>query len=479
MMWTAAAADPAPLSAQDDPGFRQFRKELVPSPDALLSKLSQLQGVKLPQTTAQKLKQLGEQILGGMTPEQQRQLQGLAQQFMQGESQGVPPAYQDLAQNLQRQLQQQGSPVDLAELLNQLPTTLPGTLDPLKPPHRPSQSSPSAPDTGPVTPNQSANPANRSRTPQGPLDSADPQDSTPSAEFGAGEISLPQGDEARRIVEQFRNSIPETESRPFQPDPEWFEQKERPTGYSAEDSNESIGNRFDRMLMDAVNKQLNAPSQPDSRIVQSVGTLFEGLIDRVHKSVRQRDWSSTNRRAEQLGNRLQNRGRRLSAGSRFRGLAWPGLDASPRYDLWGIALLGGLFGGLGLWWLSRNRRQNQLGRSGLVSGRRFRVPRIRDSHELVQAVDDFLLTRFGKSSDCWHSRRAEMALCSLMPGRDVPIRQLIDCYEYARYSEVGNSLDTAQVQRCREILRGLAAAQRLKDAAVPGGESKETDAPKI
>ena len=462
----------APLSLPAQ-GFnlssRQLPEKLVPTPDQLLQKLSRLQGVDLPTSPNEQLMELGEKILSEMSPQQQKYLQELARQFQQGREPRIPPELKGLAENFQRQMLKEGQSLEFEDLLKELPQ---GWLPPASTPN-------GNPDS--TLPERAGN--SRTEPRREPRRDIPERDRTPSpAAPPRAESEIPgprelfDPEEAKRIAERLRDSISELpDNESYQPDPDWFEPEREPR-FSADDSGEYIGNRFDRMIMEAVENQLNRSDESRSRMADAVGDMFSGLVDRVHSRINEKDWSS-NRRArgigQQLHNQIRSRSESPSGGGFWRrfGSATPGDGLGGISGGWllGLLLLAAMVACI---WLMRKSTTGSGGVTRLFGGRSFRLPRkIRTADELVQAVDGFLLGRFGKPSSWWHSRRAEAALCYQLPNKGPRISQLVNCYEYARYSEVGESLSSAQIEECTAILHELASSHpQVADA----NETQET-----
>ena len=464
LAWTAGSFT---LIAQD-PGtsFREFQNELIPTPDQLLRKLSKLQGVKLPQSQAQKLKELGEKFLAGMTPDQKKILRDLAEKYKQGQTDGIPPNFRKLADEIQEQLGQGNQPFELKDLLDKWPDDLdfPQTS---RNPNRPETA-----NRGNREDWRSGNPALPGEA--GPsLTEQDPPKVIPS-----NQVPLIDLDQAARIAERFKDSISQIpqEGR-FEPNPDLFDRADQKGNYSSGDPRESIGNRFDRMIMNAVENQLSESGDSRSPIAQAVNDMFGGMVDRVHTRMNRQDWSNNgNRRSQSAVPSWDNR-----LGQRSAGLSWPRFDSMGDVNATGssswffLVAMGLTLIGIIAWLGRRVLSNNKTGSRGFLSRRNFRVPKIGTTDEMIRAVDGFLLSRFGKPSSWWHSRRAEVALCHDSPDLGNRIGQLVDCYEYARYSEVGNSLSNDQIQECSSILRDLASRRPTRDDPPCDSELRAAD----
>jgi hypothetical protein len=450
--------------------FRMFRPDQVPTPDQLLRKLSELQTVELPRDTARQIQELGQRLLEGMSPEQRKYLQELAREFQNSAPDSMPAEWQRLADDLSRRLRQEGTPLAVEDLLQQLPESL-------NPPTRNSPGrSPTPQGPGEAAPQPPRFPVSPDSAAAGEGTTLPRPDRGSSGRRGeAGESPklpvVPDPETTRKLVERLRETASRVpDAKIFQPNPEVFAPAPERSGPASGNSGESIGNRIDRMIMNAVDNQLNRSGETRSQLADAVNNMFSGVVDRLHSGIQQRDWSrSARERSRRLGRRLQapdRRFRQSSGGGFWNVFAGRSPISTNLADWWVPGLVISLVVVAGLWLAGRQQlRLGRLAASGLPGSRRFRVPKIRDTEGLVRAVDGLLLVHFGRPSSWWHSRRAETALQAWQPALGPRIRQLVYCYEYARYSETGESLSDSRIAECREILRELAAGSSAGESA--------------
>lgn len=433
--------------------LRDLPPELVPTPDQLLEKLSSLQGVELPKSSNQRLMELGQRMLEGMSDEQKAFFQNLAEQMNQGGQPTIPPEFRDFAEELQANLSKDDVPLDVQELFREFSrqkNTSP-SMEPLAP-SNPGGSASSKPSSTKERANR--NQKTESITPlRDRLNRRSrgnnlrpPREQSQSPETNAEEL-------ADRISQSMKKS---TDQEAFTPDPSWFE----PRSATQRGTGQSVGNRFDRMILEAVNNQLNEAGDSRSELAESVEGLFSGALDRVHRALNGRDWTSESRsvtsrskprsskaRSESVWSGVANRvgARDFEFGSAFVNLlVWAAGFALTAVLIWL---------GIGGWMKQRERGSGNRRRS--IPGK-IRTSRVTSGPELVQATDHLLLSRFGTPSRWWHAGRAEQALKDATPSLQDDVQKLVTCYEFARYSEVKEGLSEQELKDCRSILSMLA-----------------------
>lgn len=453
----------------DRAGFRSLGSRQIPTPNQLLAKLGQLRELDLPQSNAQQLRELGEKILSNMSPEDRENFKSMAEQLLQNQQGELPPQLSELAESFREQARRQGKDFEFRDLLKQLPDNFPtpgNNVDPgsgatTYPPFR------NLPQ-GQTTPPETVSPPANNNPPV--TDPGVTSGGSVGGSTGNNPTELPGTGDLEQLAEQFEESISEMpETRRFDPGEGFAENNQplRPRG------NESAGNRIDRIIMDAVENRLSNSGEAQSRIAESVNSAFSGLMEGINNRMKQRDWSSSvSERSRGIGHRIQEqmnhrpaaRGNRSWFGSGWGGSGSGGLSGSGDFLTRVLPILGAflLLGGLG-WFALRYASMEDKSVRQLLFGGRFRLPKINSAEQLVRAVDAFLLARFGKPSSWWHSRRAEVALNADIPGKTENIRELVDCYEYARYSEVGRLLSKEQIQRCTSILLDLSSTRTSDD----------------
>ncbi len=443
--------------------YRDLPRNLVPTPNQLLEKLSGLQGINLPKSSTQKLMDLGEKMLSGMNDQQKEYFRGLAEEIQGGKNPPLPPELRELAKKQQISMLPEDASINLKDILRELPdasgqksssspqrnsatTEFPGTGNYPNPQSRKNR-------------NTGSDRESRTNSTVPPIFDADPV-------FDAGA--------AEQIVNRLEETISQMpEEGVFKPESDWFQSTEDENKGSSTGITESVGNRFDRMIMEAVQSQMSEVGEPNSPLADSVGGLLGGLIDQVHGRLNEREWGSQQDRSQGSGI--------SSAGSSPRRWSVPG-------GSWGVWNLGNGDGGnqflawlgviflaiaclaLAVWWIARTTTLKQSILGGFSPRSLTRKSKIQNSPDFVRAVDRFLLLRYGKPSSWWHVGRAQIALNAESPALQPRIHHLVQCYEYARYSEVGQTLSEQDISKCTEILSELA------NGPGPGISSEDTDA---
>ncbi len=92
-----------------------------------------------------------------------------------------------------------------------------------------------------------------------------------------------------------------------------------------------------------------------------------------------------------------------------------------------------------------------------LTGRSVRRP-----EDLVQALDRFLIARFGGRATWWHCRAVERALTELAPEARDDVARLVATYELARYGPRSRPVAPHQLEQATATLRRLAEAHLAK-----------------
>ncbi|MGI9519621.1 MAG: hypothetical protein ACR2NP_21390 [Pirellulaceae bacterium] len=447
----------AECSAQryyDDPEFLDFSSRDVPTPDDLLKSLQILNHLQQQQANSSLLEQIrqsGDDFFSDLSPEQQRALMDSVRSYLDRINRGEQPAVPEAFEEYLREMMSEG---DLPESLRNLMDSLPESRQPFRP------------DVPPPT--DSTTPW---RLPDFRPSELDPGTSPELPGRNGPPVSRENAEElGRQYLERWQeldrntNPNPDVDSRLFEPG------ESGDNTINAPDTGEWIGVRFDRLLLRAAeNSRLNESSF-GSGLAESMDSLFDGMISNLQ---------STFENHESSGGGLSSRVRsRMSSGS--EGL-WSALrspsasNAIPEVAQVSWWLLGGMalvLAGL-LFWVARR----VLGEASYEEGveyprRRFRVPKVGTSDDLVRAVDGYLLATFGAASQWWHARHAEVALCTDQPLMSQSIGELVDCYESARYSRAGAAaVSASQLERCRDILKQI--SRRKPVSAAAAGDDEE------
>jgi hypothetical protein len=273
-------------------------------------------------------------------------------------------------------------------------------------------------------------------------------------------------------------SIPEQANKPNTEENESLDSKRKPdrdesnppvgakTGGNRSDNNsgseESVGKRFDRMIMDAIEKGISErESAEKGGIAGSFDSLLDSLAKNIDKAIdRNRQREGNNRRGnERNNNRQGNDGQSGEGNSWFSGSDPGSLLAAPVQWLGHWRWLTVLAAAILAFWLLRKLAGTELGER--ISGRdrpRYRHAPLRSARQLVESVDRFMLARFGRGADWWTVRRAQAELQNQDMRRvsDSRLDELASAYERARYSPGDMALDTRLLQEASDTLKDLA-----------------------
>jgi hypothetical protein len=106
-------------------------------------------------------------------------------------------------------------------------------------------------------------------------------------------------------------------------------------------------------------------------------------------------------------------------------------------------------------------------------GRRLGAARLRSPNDLVEAVDQLIVSNFGQDSRCWNDRQAKEALCSSAPQHRVTIGELLGDYVRARYTAEEVALQDEVQKKYKMTLKQLANLQPFPDAPSQGFSENE------
>ncbi len=102
-------------------------------------------------------------------------------------------------------------------------------------------------------------------------------------------------------------------------------------------------------------------------------------------------------------------------------------------------------------------------------GKRFRKSKIQYSDDLVDAVDQFIVNKFGSDSRWWNARHAHNILCAEAPEYSAKISEMISDYVRARYMRMDVSLTESEQDRYKTTLRELTRLAEKSVVAPPPG----------
>jgi hypothetical protein len=457
---------PAPkLKAQASQDLREFSPELIPGPGELLERLQKIGIASRADASNQwlaELAQKGEEILSGMSPEQQQGLRQLAERYLQ--DRGVTTggnnnrSLADLARKLQEQ--SKSNPDSVQRVIEDLQRQ----FQEIEQPNRSSGTGRDEVDSGPP---QSARQRGGIPVLPEPLRVEQPRSSgSPDA---AGNDRPPRGD--RSGIRPPFPYPPQDQAAPGNlPGTATRKPVERQSGENRASADpapalnsvvaapqERLGVRFDRMLMEAAQRGIES-ADPDtqSQVAGSVNSILDVLARNIDSVVRNHNVGTGRGSRPGSGrsspfNRLWNRNTNPLASP--ASLAWPDVTA-----WWPVPVLAGIaclvwFLLRRLGWIAADDPELQLGRPV-----RFRYKPLTSPDHLVRSVDRFLLAHFGRTADWWDVRRAQDQLSGqgIRHVSDIRLEELVIAYEQARYSPAAGHPDARQLESAGEILRDLA-----------------------
>ena len=254
-----------------------------------------------------------------------------------------------------------------------------------------------------------------------------------------------------------------------------------------------IGNKIDRAIFKAANnialkEGLRNGEEKSGGMLDSA---LDGLVDKVHdlavKTKEERDRKRAKNKKAGRDRRSNFEGQRGgtgdptgSAGGSGAGFgsgapqnssdsssiddlvgalpAVPEIPAIPEMDFTKIAIFIGLFllSAAMLYFLL----QNFMGEESTPSARKrfgkdFKSAKIRTPKDLVDAVDYFIVQKFGQGSRWWNAKHAQEVLCAGSPQYSAKISDLIRDYVRARYTRSDVTLVDAEQDRYKAVLQEL------------------------
>lgn len=461
----------APVAAQrSDGSFREFGRTLVPTPEELFRSLSAFGTDDVPgansrlpvkSSVLKQLEKSGRELLSQMSPEQKKNAREFADKFLaenglqskEGralmEQLGIPPELQtDLAEQVKGWDKQDRKRFSsLAELFSQ---------------RQPGPAGSSA--------NKSGENSATIRSSQSNIATNAPKANSDSS-VNLGEYlknaaeRLGSEDQQKVAKSAFKNILDGA--------------KDTLTGSSSSSPRpqERLTSRFDRLLVKAAEKSLEAKSNgPDNLdLPDSVESALERVFGKVRDSLKKKkkrfedaippenspirgqgngeltpsNVNASNRSAggPNPSNTFTNRGNRLM----------DGVGDLPKIDPSRLLLVMFVIGLCALaGYVSWQVWGNQSAKGAQRGLRRRRLPaRIRSPKDLVEAVDQIIIRKFGTDARWWNAKHARDVLCSNAPHFNAPISDLINGYVRARYSHEDPSLSADVQQRYKATLKEL------------------------
>ena len=256
---------------------------------------------------------------------------------------------------------------------------------------------------------------------------------------------------------------------------------------------ERLTARFDRLLVDAAKRSLDSKSGngSDFDLPGSDDSVFDKFIDKFHNtvtnknrsnssqskpSVQKQDWRASNNNNRQSAPPTAERNRGLaenvstpsprstnptdqsidisSSGGvnlfdTFRGL--PKLE--PKHAFTFVAVVGLVL--FLAYLMMRSLANDETTVRARKFGKRFRNVKIQSPKDLVEAVDHFLIIKFGSDSRWWNAKHAHNVLCAGAPEFSPKISELIKDYVRVRYMRADVRLSESEQRRYKTTLQEL------------------------
>ncbi len=445
----------AQSQSQYDPEFLDFQRSRVPTPDQLLNSLrvlqvmNDLQQQQANEALLDRIRDSRDELLSELTPEQQRNLVELGRRYLDRIDRGEQP---EVPEALQQYLREQLSSDDLPESLRDMVENLPGG----NPPRLPDTIRDNNRPDGSPQPRRIPDPFREDVQP-GNIPGTEPGNrSSPISRERAEDLSRQFLERLQRFDEN-ANPTPEIDPGVFEP------RNNANTQIDIPDTGERVEVRFDRLLIEAAQRSRLNERGFGSRIAESMDGLFDGMISNIQSTIENHGSGSSGPAgwSSRVGDLMNS-----SSGGFWSALQGPsGGAAMPEVAQVSWWLLGGMalaLVALLVWIGMRVFAEAESEFGDVYPRRRFRVPRVASPDDLVRAVDGYLLATFGRASQWWHARQAELALCSDQPQMRESIGELVECYEFARYSRAGAAaLTSSQLDRCRAILKQISGRKTV------------------
>lgn len=445
----------------DDPTFRPFPQQAVPSPQDLAALIAKLQATAM------------------LSPEQRVLVEQLTKEITGQSSENAPsPAWESLPPWAREAIR------DLQPTNNQIPSEQPSSpsrsqieprlSEPASPKPVPQSTAPPAQARPPAPTREDSTPRPSAHTP--PRSSPTEQSPSPVPESlgDKNEVAAPPNSAAPFQWPRppaARPASPPAQETPFgadrpAPAPP-APSVPRPSGAAEPQrsplrSQSEFDSQFNKILLEAAQRAVRSESADGaSDVAGSRESFLTPLVRRMQEFV-------TEQRNEQWRHRAGPRGRS------HRGSDW---SLTERFDIPELSLptttamdgpssdagylsllatpaLAGLVALLAvpLWRRYRGRLVWWLQGAPPFNLEKLAVS---DPSELVQAVDQFLIYRFGGRAAWWHCGAVRRALTELAPLWQDEIARLVSTYELARYGPRGRPIEPSQIVQAIATLRRI------------------------
>ena len=244
-------------------------------------------------------------------------------------------------------------------------------------------------------------------------------------------------------------------------------------------SKSEFKDKFDRVLFEAARGSAEFESGDGNDDEDGgVGSVLSGVLDRVSKAAKKNQQAKLERQRQRVA---RNNGSEFprDAGEPF-GISDPtsgdfgtggfgsdgigsiadmaeNIPELPAFDPQKILIFVSIVGlvGLLLYLLLRNFTGASSSSAARKFGRSFQAAKIRSPKDLVEAVDFFIVQKFGTRARWWNARHAQNMLCAGAPGYSAKISDLLKDYVRARYMRSDLPLSSEQQLGYKKMLQEL------------------------
>jgi len=248
-------------------------------------------------------------------------------------------------------------------------------------------------------------------------------------------------------------------------------------------SKSDFAEKLDRVLFEAAQDSVQGGADPDVEsggVGSSVEKAIDGLLGRVSEAAKKRREEKRKRQGERMVKSQTNELSQVplssdppfqsenSSGSNAVEYGAEALGAAAEM-LEGIAELPAFeprkllaylaIAAVSILLLYLLLRRFSDGKSSLAArkfGRSFRGAKIHSPKDLVEAVDNFIVQKFGGRSQWWNAKRAQDMLCAGAPGYSAKISELLKDYVRARYTRADVTLSPEEQLNYKKTLQELA-----------------------
>ena len=258
-------------------------------------------------------------------------------------------------------------------------------------------------------------------------------------------------------------------------------------------SDSDFADKLDRVLFKAAQDSVQGGAQQDGDsegIGGSVENTLDGLLDRVSEAATKRQKERRKRQHEKMVKAQTNKvnqfpldpdrpfqsdgGSGSNGGTDALGAAaemFESIPELPAFEPKKILIYLAIFASaiLLLYLLLRKFAVGKTSSAARKFGRSFRGAKIHSPKDLVEAVDYFIVQKFGGRSQWWNAKHAQDMLCAGAPGYSAKISELLKDYVRARYTRADVTLSPEEQLNYKMTLQELAKE-------VPGEIESSADA---